>query len=242
MDDVLTGGATYKEVTEVQQQLFELMKRGQFLLRKWRSNEAQILQHLDQNTDALLTLDKEAAKTLGLLWDSSKDVLQYKLESIAQDKNTKRTVLSRISQVFDPLGLIGPVLIKGKCFMQKLWTEELQWDQPLPDPLLSAWNQYCDSMPEINTLQITRNVNPEKNDDKVDLFGFSDASQSAFGACIYMYRQFGQAKQYKLSPSLQQVKSDTIEDDFNTTFGTRSCLVTVSATRSSQNSVDQQNP
>lgn len=67
MDDVLSGRRTYPDTLELQQQLFNLLKRGQFQLRKWRSNEPQILQHLDQFTGDLLTIDKDEVKTLELL-------------------------------------------------------------------------------------------------------------------------------------------------------------------------------
>ncbi|XP_039315259.1 uncharacterized protein LOC113005966 [Solenopsis invicta] len=133
MDDILSGGNTRQEVIELQRQLFELLQKGQFFLRKWRSNDRQILQPLlDQRHGEMLTLDKDEAKTLGLLWCSSSDTLQYKLDLPVRKSLTKRTVLSHVSQIFDPLGLLGPVLIKGKIFVQKLWADDLQWDQPLP--------------------------------------------------------------------------------------------------------------
>lgn len=191
MDDVITGTTTYQGTTELQRQLFELLQRGQFLLRKWRSNEPRILQHLDRKADDLLTIDKESAKTLGLLWNSSQDELQYTVQPFKQRSITKRTVLSQISKVFDPLGLVGPILIKGKRFMQQLWAEELHWDEALPEKFLSAWSSYSNSISEINTLKIYRNVNPENREEKVDLFGFGDASEIAYGACVYIINTKG---------------------------------------------------
>jgi len=47
-----------------------LLGRGQFPLRKWRSNCEEVLQHLmtDSKSEELLILDKdEPLKTLGLL-------------------------------------------------------------------------------------------------------------------------------------------------------------------------------
>lgn len=69
MDDVLTGGTTIQETAELQQQLSNLLKEGQFSLRKWRSNDSHILANIkEEDTDDLLVLDKiEALKTLGLL-------------------------------------------------------------------------------------------------------------------------------------------------------------------------------
>lgn len=70
MDDILTGARTINEAVNLQKQLTELLKRGQFFLRKWRANDSKILRHLNEKgkTDGLLTLDKkDALKTLGLL-------------------------------------------------------------------------------------------------------------------------------------------------------------------------------
>lgn len=102
-----------------------MLKGGKFLLRKWRSNEPRILQQLENNkTVDLLTIDRDVAKTLGLLWNSSQNMLQYKTDLYIPKSITKRTVLSQISQIFDLLELVGPVLITGKIFMQRLWMED----------------------------------------------------------------------------------------------------------------------
>ena len=38
---------------------------------------------------------------------------------------TKRDVLHTIAGIFDPLGLVSPVVYYGKVFLQKLWKLEL---------------------------------------------------------------------------------------------------------------------
>ena len=53
------------------------------------------------------------------------------------DYYTKRKVLSIISAIFDPLGLLGPVIITTKIFMQQLWKKKFDWDDPLPHLLVS---------------------------------------------------------------------------------------------------------
>jgi len=94
-----------------------LLGRGQFPLRKWRSNYEEVLQHLtaDSKSEELLILDKdEPLKTLGLLWNHRTDHLQYSVRGAALNRVTKRSVLSEISRIYDPLGLLGPVLIVPK--------------------------------------------------------------------------------------------------------------------------------
>jgi len=70
MDDVLTGSKDLAEAIALQRQLMTFLGKGQFPLRKWRSNCEEILQHLtkDSKSEKLLILDKdEPLKTLGLL-------------------------------------------------------------------------------------------------------------------------------------------------------------------------------
>lgn len=188
MDDVLTGTFTKPQAIKLQRELSELLMRGQFPLRKWRSNDPDILRHLSQQTevDPLLTLDKEEAqKTLGLFWNSANDQLQYQVTLPEKSAHTKRVVLSQMSQIFDPLGIVGPVLIRGKIFMQQLWPEGVEWDQPLSDELIGAWGSYHQSLLELNTLRIPRNVTPGNASPIFDVAGFGDASELAYGACLY---------------------------------------------------------
>lgn len=49
-------------------------------------------------------------KTLGLNWQ---DILEFSITAITKDYKTKREVLSAISKLFDPLGLISPILIRA---------------------------------------------------------------------------------------------------------------------------------
>jgi hypothetical protein len=44
-------------------------------------------------------------KTLGVLWLAEDDVFSFQVEEVLQPQFTKRFILSRVSKVFDPLGL-----------------------------------------------------------------------------------------------------------------------------------------
>ncbi|XP_018363954.1 PREDICTED: uncharacterized protein LOC108761740 [Trachymyrmex cornetzi] len=146
------------------------------------------VQHLKENSpsDDLLIIDKEEAlKTLGLHWNAVSDELQYKPDISKIDSCTKRNVLSKIAQIYDPLGLVGPILITGKLIMQQIWKQEINWDQELPPEFKVAWKNYYESLLSLNKLKIPRNINPINCESKVDLYGFGDVSERAFGACIY---------------------------------------------------------
>ncbi|XP_026830502.1 uncharacterized protein LOC113563287 [Ooceraea biroi] len=188
-DDISTGARTIQELVQICQQLEAILLKGQFCLHKWRFNNPDVLQQFSkqQRMDKFYTLNKEEPlKTLGILWDSAQDQLQYQVKISKDQATTKREVLSRMSQIFDPLGLVGPVLIKGKLFMQKLWSEALDWDQPLSQEHIIAWDSYYSSLSQFNDFRVPRNVNPQNIKDRLIIFGFSDASEKAYGACIYV--------------------------------------------------------
>ncbi|XP_046592768.1 uncharacterized protein LOC107217180 [Neodiprion lecontei] len=188
MDDVLTGAETIEKAVSLQQQVSKILQRGQFQLRKWRSNDDRALVNLshDSEADSLFKLDKEGAlKTWGLLWDAKTDIMQYSVTIDESTKISKRLVLSKIAQIFDPLGLLGSILINAKCIMQQIWQLQTGWDENLPPQLQNTRDEYYNSLPKINKIRIPRNINPGNDSGKFDLIGFGDASAKAYGACLY---------------------------------------------------------
>lgn len=191
MDDVLTGADTIEEATRLQKELDKLLRKGQFILRKWRTNNQQILAHLEEKgkTEDIYMLNKtEVAKSLGILWNSVTDNLQYEINHTAIGQNiTKRIILGEIAKIFDPLGLLGPITTRAKIIMQKLWTININWDESLPQDIYYEWQNYRESLHNINELEIERNINPQNQGNQIDIHGFCDASEKAYGACVYAY-------------------------------------------------------
>ena len=50
----------------------------------------------------------------------------------AENRSTIRTILSSIVQLFDPLGLLGQIIIEVKLIMQELWKLHIDWDESVP--------------------------------------------------------------------------------------------------------------
>ena len=79
----------------------------------------------------------EGIKTLGLLWHPLSDQFLISKRTCAQKlrepKNSpisKRIISSIVAAIFDPLGLISPVVVY-KIFLQQLWLHKLDWDNQL---------------------------------------------------------------------------------------------------------------
>lgn len=72
-----------------------------------------------------------------------------------------------------------------KILMQKLWVYKLSWDEPLPLEIVQAWLEIIKDLPALNDLRIPRLVVCDLRV-ALDLHIFCDASQSAYGACLYV--------------------------------------------------------
>lgn len=76
----------------------------------------QIEQHI--NISNYIISDTEKIKALGISWISSSCNFEYSAHKAQFSKVTKRTILS---YVFDPLGLLGPIIFQTKLFLQRFW-------------------------------------------------------------------------------------------------------------------------
>ncbi|XP_065074640.1 uncharacterized protein LOC135698542 [Ochlerotatus camptorhynchus] len=198
VDDLISGSSNITDAINLRKQLQTLLARGGFELRKWASNESAVLEDVSAENKALqqpVDLDHDQLiKTLGLHWDPTADVLRYKVKMPQLDATstlTKRLALSYIAQLFDPLGLVGPVVTTAKLFMQSLWTLKNSngniwgWDEELPAVARDRWQSYHEQLPLLNQLKIKRFVMCP-NASKLQLHFFSDASENAYGACAYL--------------------------------------------------------
>jgi hypothetical protein len=88
-----------------------------------------------------VSFDKDAyTKTLGLFWNPNHDSLRYQVKQCDTPKGlTKREILSKTAQVFDPLGLVAPVVVKAKIILRQCWSSKIGWDDLLPESIYCAW-------------------------------------------------------------------------------------------------------
>lgn len=108
VDDLLTGADSVKALTQRKQEITCVLDSSKFELRKWISNVSEISDQTG-NTRKEVTLS-ESIKILGLWWNPTDDNLQYRIKiNNNETKITKRNILARIAQIYDPLGRERPV-------------------------------------------------------------------------------------------------------------------------------------
>ena len=101
---------------------------------------------------------------------------------------TRRGILSEVSQIYDPIGFLAPVVLRGRQIMQECCILRLNWDDDLPDELASRWIKWRDDLYQLETLSVTRCFKPENFGEVsvVQLHTFSDASTTGYGVCSFL--------------------------------------------------------
>lgn len=187
MDDVLSGAKDIESARILQHQLIKMLKRGGMDLHKWASNLPELLD-TSPNLNHKVSINEEKnsnAKTLGMNWLSNEDNFAFYINHTSDTSFTKGSVLSFIARLYDPLGLLGPIICKAKIFMQKLWLHQLRWEDKLPIALANEWNTLVKSFRNIEQIKIPRWILVD-DCQKFILHCFADASKYAFGAVIYL--------------------------------------------------------
>ncbi|XP_055622591.1 uncharacterized protein LOC129766753 [Toxorhynchites rutilus septentrionalis] len=192
VDDALFGADTIEDAIQYRTELTKLLNCGGFPIHKWCANEEAIIQSIpDEEREKYLTFKdadiNQSIKTLGLLWDPKNDVFMFLAKSVCSlvDPPTKRRVLSEIAKLFDPLGLLSPIIMIAKVIMQQIWLSRLHWDDMIDGKLLQDWHKFRESLHQLHQIKIPRYVGVLAGN-IYEIHGFADASNLAYGACIYI--------------------------------------------------------
>ncbi|XP_065087479.1 uncharacterized protein LOC135709184 [Ochlerotatus camptorhynchus] len=184
-DHSASDADTVEEATQLHSGVQSILASAGFELRKWSSNSSEVLSHIPENLKddrPIVAVDdiQGSVSTLGLLWHPESDAFRFKVpERFSDNPITKRIVVSEMSKLFDPLGILGPVIITAKVFVQQLWKLKLSWDEELPNALCTVWEDYRLGLAALGTFSISRLVKAPGAGDNVQLHGFCDASQNA---------------------------------------------------------------
>lgn len=188
VDDYLGGADTIEEAIELKRSLDALLRKGGFILRKWKSNNWNVLEECSDvaSDDLVIELHGEAdASVLGLKWNVNSDSFCF---SVKAEKlgtvTTKRIMLSEVARLFDPTGFLSPVTIVGKTIIQRLWQLKCDWDEQVPTHLKQQWSRLQAELVRLNELRIERWIGTTSNAD-TEIHVFCDASSIAYAAVAY---------------------------------------------------------
>ena len=143
MDDNLNSVACPETALKLSQELIEMLKLGGFKLTKFIRNVNDLSERLELSVpvpqvEEIVQLPTITSHVLGLKWDLKADTLNVSrgVKLNENRPNTQRTVLSTVSAVFDPMGIVAPFTVVGRVLLKDIWKlKGQQWDDPLPEGL-----------------------------------------------------------------------------------------------------------
>lgn len=183
IDDLITGSNSKRDLQCNVNQVINKLSEACFPLRKFRTNVPDIGGAIS-TTDDGQDFCKEST-VLGLNWSPKSDTLRFLTTIDADSKITKRNILSTSSKLFDPLGLLSATTIIPKILLQRLWLLKNGWDDPIPNKIAAEWQEFLSNLHALSTLEIPRHV-ACKAPSYIELHCFTDASQIAYAACLYL--------------------------------------------------------
>ena len=194
VDDGLKSVSTPTDAVDLIQKAKMLCKKGDFRLHKIISNSKEVIEAipLEERAKGIQDLDPTRdslpiERALGVQWCVESDTLKFRIE-LADCPSTRRGILSAVSSVFDPLGVLVPFVLIGKRILQELCRDGVNWDDKIPDDLLSRWERWRNDAAHLAKLSIPRCYAPvDFGEIKiVELHNFSDASENGYGQCSYL--------------------------------------------------------
>ena len=214
VDDVTFGANTEDEAYQLFSVLTRLFAEGGFNLRKFVTNSMSLQQKIISHNQNPGLLEPKAnpgsdiveenatytstlfsgeisrnQKILGVSWNPVCDTLVFDICATANAlrtlKPTKRNVVGFSSRFYDPLGFLSPAIISLKIYFQELCKAKIEWDEPLTSELLCKWNRVVSNFQGV-VITVPRCYFPTGATEESVLYGFCDASKSAYAAVIYL--------------------------------------------------------
>ena len=139
-----------------------------------------------KNIDLNNGIDLPKERALGVKWNIENDQLGFTV-NLGDKPFTRCGMLSMISQIYDPLGLAAPFLLKGKIILQDLHQNNYSWDDIVPSNFIKDWESWKVQLHLLENVvmkmfQTTRLCQISC----CSLHHFSDASQNGYGQVSYL--------------------------------------------------------
>ena len=187
VDDQASSLQHEDEAISLVSDLSALLSKGGFHLTKFVSNSKAVINSIPE-VDRGLDQSESNHSILGLKWNVQTDELGIPC-SIPDDSQvpTRRSLLSMAAKVYDPLGIVSPVLLPVKAMLQT--KTKLGWDDSDPE-IASCLQEFMAGLNLVSKFSVPRCYKPDSDSfDKpkhVSIHGFSDASNVGYSAVVYL--------------------------------------------------------
>ena len=186
VDNLMSGADSIEEAEALYSETCTMLSSANFQLDKWSTNGGKLHKlFLKDNVNNV------SSKYLGVEWDSHNDIIRFSLNLPTYNNMTKRSLLSIISSIYDPMGLISPYTLMGKIIFQKVWSlgPQQSWDAPLPVDLTDMFHNWLTTSQELKQFITNRCYFPQKwsqSERNLEVIAFGDACPNGYGAVVYL--------------------------------------------------------
>jgi hypothetical protein len=148
VDDALTSVDTCEEAISILSRTQATLKEeGNIRLHKVFSKSLHVIKSFPTKNRAKEVIDinldvSEASlhRSLGVNWDIFKDSFTFCEYNNVNDRPfTKRGLLATINSLYDQIGFVSPVTIRGKFILQDVMAAVPDWDEPLSHEFAARW-------------------------------------------------------------------------------------------------------
>ncbi|KAK7944841.1 hypothetical protein WMY93_000569 [Mugilogobius chulae] len=223
VDDILTSHNDLDHLNLLTSNIERILRAGGFYMKPWvYSAQSGRKKPRDEKTEQpkfmilpnQLTEDDNKALGLGYTIDDDKlhvmsavnfskkkkkmrlgqDLLKEEVRSQTPDPLTRRQLLSQVSGLYDPLGLVTPAKQKGAILVRRAFQEakvkycleEDTWDAALSKELREDAIKLLEEYAVLSQLRFTRSLTPLDPCAQPIGITFSDGSEHAYGAVMYL--------------------------------------------------------
>ncbi|XP_065327919.1 uncharacterized protein LOC135933709 [Pelmatolapia mariae] len=223
VDDILTSHNDLDHLRRLTANIEHILRAGGFYMKPWvyssqigREESKKELPRSEPKTMILpnqLTEDDNKALGLGYTINDVKlhvmvavnfskkrrkmrlgqDLLREEVGEQTPDPLTRRELLSQVSGLYDPLGLVTPVKQKGAILVRRDFQEakvkyhlEDTWDAALSEGLREDAIKLLEEYADLKKLHFTRALTPPDPCAEPSAITFSDGSEHAYGAVMYL--------------------------------------------------------
>ena len=173
VDDFNATAKKISECTEIYKKIKLRLLHASFNVRKWKTKNPDLAQKV---------------------WGTKSDYLVFSfddfIESFDNTIQTKRNILSLIAKFYDPIGLIQPIIIKLKLLFQEICITHADWDLEISEQLKDKFDFIVKFVKALTAVKVSRcyfcDIMPRDYIVSYELHGFSDASEKAYGCCLYL--------------------------------------------------------
>ena len=160
-------GQGLEEMERFKSEATQILEQARFPVHKWESNLQELKSDEMTNPSGILELN----------WNKENDTLELTMQRFTEEEPvTKKTILSHLGSIYDPLSVLSPSTVGGKRIYREA-CDKKGWTTKISDPLKKEWSKWTKQLKNVTVPRtILRNMTKA---DAVHLHVFADASNLA---------------------------------------------------------------